>query len=82
MSANRGCFFNTCLFLVIVLLPLVGHIICTVMIVEDKHPPLGMLFWLLLIWLVPFIGPLCYLLFGQKKSHVYFGQPSYVAPGP
>jgi uncharacterized membrane protein YhaH (DUF805 family) len=77
MSGNRGCMFNSLLFLVIVFIPVVGHIILTVMVLEDDHSPIGMLGWLLFIWLIPFIGPLCYLLFGQRRSHVYFGQPSY-----
>ncbi len=77
MSGNRGCFFNTLLFLVIVLIPGVGHIIETVMIIQDDHTPIGMLAWLLLIWIVPFVGPLLYLLFGQHRSRVYFGQASY-----
>jgi hypothetical protein len=77
MSGNRGCFFNSLLFLIIVFIPLVGHIIETVMIIEDDHSPVGMLGWLLLIWLIPFIGPLLYLLFGQRRSRVYFGQASY-----
>jgi hypothetical protein len=77
VSSNRGCFFNTLLFLVIVLIPGVGHIIENVMIIQDDHTPVGMLGWLLLIWLIPFVGPLLYLLFGQRRSHVYFGQPSY-----
>ena len=77
MSGNRGCFFNSLLFLIIVFIPLVGHIIETVMIMQDDHSPVGMLCWLLLIWLVPFVGPLLYLLFGQRRSRVYFGQPSY-----
>ena len=77
MSGNRGCFFNTLLFLVIVLIPGVGHIIETVMVLQDDHTSFGMLAWLLLIWLIPFVGPLLYLLFGQRRSRVYFGQPSY-----
>ncbi|WP_201369554.1 PLDc N-terminal domain-containing protein [Ktedonobacter robiniae] len=48
------------------------------MVLQDDHSALGMLGWLLLIWLIPFIGPLLYLLFGQRRSRVYFGQPSYV----
>jgi len=77
MSGHRGCFFNSLLFLIIVFIPIVGHIIETVMVIEDDHTPLGMLGWLLVIWLIPFIGPLLYLLFGQRRSRVYFGQPSY-----
>ena len=77
MQENRGCLFNSLLFLVIVFIPIVGHIIETVMILQDDHSPIGMLGWLLLIWLVPFVGPLLYLLFGQRRSRVYFGQSSY-----
>jgi hypothetical protein len=85
MTSNRGCAFNSCLFLVLVFIPLVGHVIETVMVLQDDHSPMGMLGWLLLIWLIPFIGPLLYLLFGQRRTHVYFVQPSYpsyVAPNP
>ncbi|HET8842479.1 MAG TPA: PLD nuclease N-terminal domain-containing protein [Ktedonobacteraceae bacterium] len=77
MSSNRGCLFNSLLFLVIVFIPLLGHVIETVMVLQDDHSSLGMLGWLLLIWLVPFVGPFLYLVFGQKRTHVYFGQPSY-----
>jgi hypothetical protein len=77
MSSNRGCFFNTLLFLVIVFVPIVGHIIETVMVLQDDHTALGMLGWLLVIWLLPFLGPFLYLLFGQRRSRVYFGQASY-----
>ena len=77
MSGNRGCFFNSLLFLLIVFIPLLGHLIETVMVIQDDHSPLGMLGWLLIIWLIPFIGPLLYLLFGQRRSRVYFGRPSY-----
>lgn len=77
MSGNRGCLFNSLLFLVLVFIPVLGHIILTVMVLQDDHSPLGMFIWLLFIWLVPVVGPLCYLFFGQKRSHVYFGQPSY-----
>lgn len=77
MSSERGCFFNSLLFLIIVFIPVLGHIIETVMVMQDDHTPLGMLGWLLVIWLIPFVGPLLYLLFGQRRSRVYFGQSSY-----
>lgn len=78
MSSNRGCLFNSLLFLIIVFIPLVGHVIETVMVLQDDHTAIGMLGWLLIIWLIPFVGPLLYLLFGQRRTRVYFGQPSYV----
>ncbi len=80
MSRNRGCFFNSLLFLVIVFVPLVGHIIETVMVLEDDHSLAGKILWLAVIWLMPIpviVGPLLYLLFGQKRQRVMFGRASY-----
>jgi hypothetical protein len=78
MRGNRGCFFNSLLFLIIVFVPLVGHIIETLMVLEDDHSLSGTILWLAVIWLIPFIGPLLYLLFGQTgPRRVMFGQPSY-----
>jgi hypothetical protein len=78
MRGNRGCFFNSLLFLIIVFVPLVGHIIETFMVLEDDHSTSGTILWLAVIWLIPFIGPLLYLLFGQTgPRRVMFGQPSY-----
>jgi len=77
VSGNRGCVANTLLFLVIVFVPVVGHIIETVMVFDDDHSAVGTILWLVVIWTTPFIGPLLYLLFGQRRQHVMFGQPSY-----
>jgi len=77
MSGNRGCIFNSIMFLVIVFIPVVGHIIETIMVLEDDHSLAGKALWLAVIWLIPFIGPLLYLLFGQHRQHVMFGQPNY-----
>ena len=82
MSGNRGCLMNSLLFLIIVYVPLLGHIIETVMVIEDDHTLSGKILWLAVIWLMPIpviIGPLLYLLFGQKphrRGHVMFGHPS------
>ncbi len=81
MQGNRGCLFNSLLFLMIILIPVVGHVIATVMVLQDNHGTLGKIVWLIVIWLMPIpivLGPLLYLLFGQKESRVYFAQPSYV----
>jgi hypothetical protein len=78
MSGNRGCAANSLLFLVIVFIPLVGHIIETVFLIDDRHSTIGTILWLLVIWSTPFIGPLLYLLFGQRRHHIMFGQPGYV----
>jgi Phospholipase_D-nuclease N-terminal len=80
MSGNRGCVMNSLLFLVIVFVPVLGHIIETVMVFEDEHSPAGTILWLVVIWTTPVIGPLIYLLFGQKRRRVMFGQPYYAQP--
>ncbi|HEY6542778.1 MAG TPA: PLD nuclease N-terminal domain-containing protein [Ktedonobacteraceae bacterium] len=77
MSGNRGCIFNTVLFLVIVFVPILGHIIATIMLLEDDHSAAGTVLWLALIWLVPFLGCFLFLMFGQRRRRVMFGQPSY-----
>jgi len=81
MPENRGCFFNTMMFLVIVLVPVLGHIIATLMVLDDDHSGVGKVLWLLVIWLMPpfvVLGPLLYLLFGQRprrRGRVMFAQP-------
>lgn len=78
MSGNRGCLFNSLLFLIIVFIPIVGHIIETFMILEDDHSVAGTALWLVVIWLLPFVGPFLYLMFGQRRpQRVMFGQASY-----
>lgn len=80
MSGNRGCLANTLLFLVIVFVPLLGHIIETVFVLEDDHSPAGKIIWLAIIWLLPFVGPFLYLVFGQRPRRyapITFGQSSY-----
>ncbi len=79
MSHNRGCLANSLLFLVVVFIPVVGHIIETVMVFEDEHSSVGTILWLVIIWSTPVIGPLLYLLFGQnrRRNRIMFAQPSY-----
>jgi hypothetical protein len=74
---HRGCLANTILFLVVVFVPIIGHLIETVFILEDDHTVPGKVLWLIVVWALPFIGPLLYLLFGQravKHAPVMFGQ--------
>ena|SRR5579863_3439453 len=82
MPEKRGCFFNTVLFTVIVLVPLLGHLLATLMALEDEHSPAGKILWIAIIWLTPpwvVLGPLLYLLFGQRprrRARVEFGRAS------
>ena len=78
MSGNRGCVFNSLLFLVCVFVPGVGHVIETFMILEDQHSVAGTALWLAVVLLIPIVGPFLYLLLGQRGPRwVMFGQPSY-----
>ncbi|HEV2235149.1 MAG TPA: PLD nuclease N-terminal domain-containing protein [Ktedonobacterales bacterium] len=65
-----GCLFSTLLTLVIVLLPLVGHIILTVYILDDFLSLPEKAIWLVIVWAVPILGPLLYLLIGQRRNRV------------
>jgi hypothetical protein len=47
------------------------------MVFEDDHSAAGKVLWLALIWLVPFLGSFLYLMFGQRRHYVMFGQPAY-----
>src|SRR5260370_16865510 len=77
VCGNRGCIANSLLFLVIVFIPVVGHIIETVMLFEDEHSAAGTILWLVVIWTTPFIGPLLYPLFRPRHKQVMFCRPIY-----
>ena len=68
-SSDRGCFI-TVLFVIVLLLPLVGHIILTFMILGDDLSCGEKVLWLIVVWLIPVVGPLLYLLLGQRRNRV------------
>ena len=73
MSTNRdgrGIVTTGCLVLVIIFIPIVGHIILTLMILGDDLTPSEKLLWLVVVWLLWFIGPFLYLLLGQKRDRL------------
>jgi hypothetical protein len=70
-GTTHGCLYTTVVTLVIVFLPVIGHIICTVYVLGDDLTASEKLIWLLLIWLVPFLGPLLYLLVGQRRNRIF-----------
>lgn len=85
MSNSRGCATNSILFLICVFIPVVGHIIETIFVLEDDHSFAGKVIWLIVIWALPFIGPFLYLMFGQRpvnRSSVMFGQASIPPTNP
>ncbi len=64
------------LMLVVVLVPIVGHIILTVIILGDDLSFGEKVLWLLVVWLLPFLGPLLYVLIGQRRNRL-MSQISY-----
>lgn len=69
-SNDLGCLLTTLLVAVCLFVPVVGHILLTVMIIGDNLTNTEKLLWLLLVWLVPVAGPLLYLLLGQRRNRL------------
>ena len=68
-GSNRGC-LTTALFVIVLLFPLVGHIFLTLMILGDDLNLSEKVLWLIVVWLIPIVGPLLYLLLGQRRNRV------------
>jgi hypothetical protein len=56
-----------------VLVPFVGHIIGTVLILTDRLSTLEKILWLAVFWFIPVIGPILYLWLGQKRNRLIPG---------
>jgi uncharacterized membrane protein YhaH (DUF805 family) len=68
---QSGWLFNILLTLIILFVPFVGHIICSVYILGDDLTRVEKGIWLVLVWLLfPIAGPLLYLLVGQRRNRV------------
>jgi hypothetical protein len=72
-TGNRGCLTNLLLAIVIIFVPIVGHIIVTVMILDDDISGFAKIAWLLVCWIFWFVGPFLYLLIGQKRDRIFGG---------
>ena len=74
---NRSCATTGCLILVCLFVPIVGHIILTVMILDDDLTYAEKVLWLIIIWvLIFFVGPFLYLLLGQRKNRLLGPRPA------
>jgi hypothetical protein len=69
-SGNGNILGTGCLILTLIFIPLVGHVILTVMILDDDLTLAEKLLWLVVVWFVWFLGPFLYLLFGQRKNRL------------
>ncbi|MBF6592302.1 MAG: PLDc N-terminal domain-containing protein [Ktedonobacterales bacterium] len=70
-GSSRGCLANLLLAVVIIFIPIVGHIVLTVMILDDDISGAAKIGWLVVVWLLWFVGPFLYLLIGQKRDRVF-----------
>jgi hypothetical protein len=74
MASTRGgsgSFIGTLLLLlVLVLVPILGHILLTFMILGDELSLTEKILWLVAVWVVWFVGPLLYLLIGQRRNRL------------
>lgn len=58
------------LMLVVVFVPIIGHLILTFIILGDDLSGGEKILWLLVVWFLPVIGPLLYLLIGQRRNRM------------
>ncbi|MGZ3676824.1 MAG: PLD nuclease N-terminal domain-containing protein [Ktedonobacterales bacterium] len=68
---GRGFLATGCVALICIFIPVLGHIILTVMILNDDLSGSEKLLWLLVVWVFWFIGPFLYLLLGQRHDRLF-----------
>ncbi len=73
---GMGCLTTALLVAVIVFVPIIGHIILTLMILGDDLSGSEKFLWLVVVWLFWFIGPFLYLLLGQRRNRLLGSRPS------
>jgi hypothetical protein len=61
---------NVILALIVVLVTVLGHIILTAIILRDDLPFWQKVAWMLVIWIVWWVGPFLYLLLGQRRNRL------------
>jgi hypothetical protein len=61
---------NVLLALVVVLVPVFGHIILTAIILRDDLAVWQKVAWILVSWIVWWVGPFLYLLLGQRRNRL------------
>lgn len=66
---GRGC-ISTVAFVLVLLVPIIGHIFLTFMILGDNLSLGEKILWLVVVWFIPILGPLLYLLLGQRRNRV------------
>jgi hypothetical protein len=72
-TRQRNLLVTVTLILVSVLLPVVGHILLTFMIINDYMSRTEKVIWLIVVWTLWWVGPLIYLLVGQRRNRLFGG---------
>lgn len=72
-TTHRNLLVTIALILISVLLPVVGHIVLTGFIATDYMSRTEKVIWLLVVWLLWWVGPLIYLLVGQRRNRLFGG---------
>jgi hypothetical protein len=68
---NSAIFPTLLLALVVIFVPILGHIILTPIILRDDMPPSHKAGWLLIVWIFWGVGPFLYLLLGQRRNRLF-----------
>lgn len=74
---RHNLFVTVVLILVSLFLPLIGHILLTVMIARDFMTLPEKIIWLIAVWAIPVLGPLLYLLVGQRSNRLFGGHSPF-----
>lgn len=72
-TARHNVLVTVALILICVLLPIVGHIVLTGFIATDYMSRTEKVIWLIVVWVLWGIGPLIYLLVGQRRNRLFGG---------
>ncbi len=68
---GRSFIATGCIALICIFIPVLGHIILTLMILNDDMTASEKLLWLIVVWVFWFIGPFLYLLLGQRRDRLF-----------
>lgn len=66
---RTGC-LGLVLAIIVMAIPILGDITCTVFIIRDDLTTAEKVLWLLAVWFIPWIGRIFYLLIGQKRNRL------------
>ncbi len=68
-GGSPGC-LSLLAAVIIILIPLVGDIACTVFILNDDLSTVEKVLWIVAVWFLPWVGRLLYLLMGQRRNRL------------